>query len=167
MPEHQVLDLSGAEGGEFELIKSDTYSCEIARAEVREIKNQDGKGKLPAGTPMWAIGFRIDEGEYENRWVWRNYIIAPAKIKGKAYEHKAKMDGMLVRFLTDIGYDPEEVTSGSFEADVQDFEGRRCRVTVGQRSWKDPDTGETNVDNEVKGTKPLQAGAESAGGGLL
>lgn len=164
MPEHQVLDLSGAEGGEFELIKSGTYPAEIARAEARATQNA---GKLPKDTPMWAIGFRITDGEYENRWVWRNYIIAPEKVKGKPYEHKAKMDGMLVRFLTDIGYDPDEIKSGSFEADLQDFEGRTCMVVVSRRTWKDPDTGDTNEDNEVKGTKPIKAGSEAAGDGLL
>lgn len=162
MPEdHLVLDLSGADDSGFDPIDSGTYHAEVARAEMRETKNA---GKLPKGTPMIAVGFKITDEQYENRWVWRNYIVAPAKVGSKAYEHKAKMDGMLVRFLTDIGYDPDEVKSSSFAPDLEDFVGRTCRVVVGQRRRKDEATDEVIVENEVKGTKPPSDGNESTGG---
>jgi hypothetical protein len=141
------LDLSGATESSFEAIPSGTY-----RATVKEVTMKQTKGgpeaKLPAGTPMLNVQFRIADGEYENRRMFRSYVIAPDKIKGKKNENKSVTDGILYGFLKAVGYDPDEVKSGNFQLDVNDMAGRACRIKVGQRTYQD------EIQNEVKDVKP-------------
>jgi hypothetical protein len=140
------LDLSGAQESSFEAIPSGTY-----RATVYEVTQKFTKGgpeaALPAGTPMLNVQFRIADGDYENRRLFRSYVIAPEKIKGKKYENKSVTDGILYGFLKAIGYDPDDIKSGAFQLDFADMAGRACRVKVGQRVYQ----GETQ--NEVKDVK--------------
>lgn len=184
-----LLDLTENEGGGFDAFSSGTYDAVVYEAKMDEIKNADGKGKLPAGTPMIKVQFKItggpagqfvvEEGKdpktYEagqgedyalnNRRVFRNYIIPPKMIDGQAYEHYALMNGMLVRFLTALGYDEEVVTQPDFDLDLNDLSGQECRIVVGQKSYKDPSSTPEEppvIQNEVKGVKP--AGAPAVGG---
>lgn len=162
------LDLSGADTAGFEALPAGTYNAVVEEAEMEETQGGEN-AKLPAGTPMIAVTFKVTDDEEvtverdgqkktfstKDRRAWRRYIIAPAKVNGKAYEHKAKMDGILVRFLTGIGYNAEEVTSGDFNLDVEDFTGRECRIVLGIREY------EGNLQNEVKGVKPVGSKAGS------
>lgn len=145
------LDLSGATESSFEAIPSATYRATVFEATMKATKGGP-EAKLPAGTPMLNIQFRINDGEFENRRLFRSYVIAPAKIKkdGKSVnnENKGVTDGILYGFLKAIGYDPDAIKSGDFQLDLNDMAGRPCRVKVGQREYK----GETQ--NDVKDVKP-------------
>lgn len=153
-----VLDLSGADTTGFDPIPAGTYAATVFKADMKETKGGEN-AKLPAGTKMINVQFRIsDEEEYVNRRVFRQYVIAPAKVDGKKYEHKAMMDGMLARFFESIGYSMEEITSGNFNMDLGDFAGRECRVTLKIVTYN----GEQK--NEVTGVKPAQ---EAESGGIL
>jgi hypothetical protein len=109
--------------------------------------------KLPAGTPMLNVQFRISEGEHENRRVFRSYVIAPAKIKDPETgrnvnnENKKVTDGILYGFLKAVGFDPDELKSGDFNLDFDELSGRPVRVKVGTREWN----GQTQ--NDVKDVK--------------
>lgn len=185
-----LLDLSQASDTSFDPFSSGTYDAVVYEAKMDEIKNKDGNGKLPAGTPMIKVQFKITGGpagnefpedgvgdakpfeagsgeDYKlfNRRVFRNYIIPPAKLDGKKYEHYEMMNGMLVRFLTSLGFTEEEVKAGDFDLNLEDLAGRECRVVVATKQYKpDPENEPDKVitQNEVKGTKP--AGAPAVGG---
>src|ERR1051325_3030194 len=123
------LNLAGADLKGFDPIDSGTYNATVFNVELKETKGGED-AKLPAGTPMWNVQFRISQEPYENRRVFRQFVIAPAVVDGKPYEHKAKMDGILVRFLMAIGYSQDEITSGDFNPSFEDMAGRECRVVV-------------------------------------
>lgn len=164
-----VLNLAGADmtAGDFEPIPSATYPCSVVRFETKFTKGGEEK-KLPEGTPMFNVGLKVSEGQYENRWLWRSLIIAPAKVNGKAYEHKKMMDGMLARFFTALGFTEEEVTSGSFDtSDPETFIGRGCAVVVGQKMKYGCDPENPEYENVVKGFKPLTAITSGAASGGL
>jgi hypothetical protein len=152
-----ALNLAGAEMGGFDAIPADTYDAAIQEVTMTAIKGEDGT--LPKGTAGLNVQFRVVGGDYDNRRVFNNYWIAPAKIDGKKYEKKAMMDGMLSRFFIAIGYDEAEVTSGTFEPDLDDLVGRECRVVVGQREYLN------EMQNTVKNVKPV--GAESTTSSLI
>ena len=165
-----TLNLTGADmsAGDFDPIASGTYPAVITRFE--QSFTQGGENaKLPGGTPMFNVGFAIKEGATDKegnpvggRWVWRNFIVAPAQVDGKPYEHKKRMDGQLARFFTAIGYTEEQVTSGDFSIDADDIVGRECAVVV--QKYMNDYKGEW--DNKVNGVKPISS-IESAGiGGL-
>jgi hypothetical protein len=161
-----ALNLTGADmsAGDFDPIPSGTYPATVTRFEENFTKGGED-AKLPAGTAMFNVGFCINEGTTDKegnnvggRWVWRNYIVAPAKVDGKPYEHKKRMDGQLARFFTAVGYTDEQVTSGDFAVDADDIVGRECAVVVQKyhNSYKD------EMDNKVNGVKPIGS-IETAG----
>jgi hypothetical protein len=141
------LNLAGADTKGFAAIPSDTYDCAVQA--VTDVAIKGDSGTLPKGTPGISVQFRVVGGEYDNRRLFNNYWIAPAKIGGKAYDKKAMMDGMLAKLFIALGYDEEEVTGGDFDPDYEDVVGRECRVVVGQKEYE----GETQ--NTVKAVKPV------------
>lgn len=162
----EVLNLAGADLKGFEAMDSGVYPATVYEVTLKEIS---GKGALPAGTPMWNVQFRIADGhEYENRRCFRTYTIAPTEVDGQPYEHKAKMDGMIARFLMDIGYTEAEVTGGKFKPDFDDMEGRPVGVVVKRKQKYNTRPEDNEWDNEVSGTKPIdQVHAASEDDGLL
>lgn len=182
------INLSNADtsGGEFTPIKPGTYPAIVFEAEWGETQGSAGS-KLPKGTPFINVQLKVDttdaadiDGKELNgvdRRVFTRYINAPEKINGKKYEHKAMMDGMLVRFLEAIGYPKDEVMSeDGFEPDLSDFGGRECSVTLAVEEYipNDPDYDENDEPikrkrNVVKGVKKAGAGRGAVGkvGGII
>ena len=147
-----TLDLSGADLKGFEPVPAGSYPCRVYEASKGET---GGQGKLPAGTPKLMVTFVVTEGEYESRRFWSNYSIPPAD-----YEKAAQLKGMLVRFLTALGYDEKKLTSGKFNLDVDDLVGRECVVTVKVEPRFGGEEGE--MTNAVSGVKP--AGSKTTAG---
>jgi hypothetical protein len=167
-----LLNLADADLSGFEAVLAGTYE-----AQVHEVtwKETSGKGKLPKGTPMLNVQFKLDGTDEEgksvkNRRVFYTLVIPPEKINGKAYEHAGMMKANLVRFLIAIGYSKEEVMGGSFDPDPDDMKGRNCRVVVARREYVpegvDPETNpeDVQIQNEVKSVKPP---SDEQGSGLL
>lgn len=145
------LNLSNADVKGFDAIPANTYDATVYEVSMGETKGGEGS-KLPGGTPFLNVQFKIDGGEYDNRRVFRKFIIPPAKVNGKAYEHKAMMEGMLVKFFLAIGYDEAEVTGEDFEPELEDLVGRECRVTVKYRE-ADEEKGYP-ASNDVTAVRP-------------
>lgn len=145
-----TLDLSDAQ--KFEPAPAGSYPCTIYEASMGEVS---GQGKLPAGTPKLQVTFRVTEGEYADRRFWGNYAIPP-----NDYDKAPQLKGMLVRFLTAVGYDEKKLTSGKFNLDVEDLTGRECVVTVKVEPRYGGEEGE--MTNTVTGVKP--AGSATTGG---
>lgn len=150
-----VLNLAGADLKGFDAVPSGVYPAAVFEVTIKETKGGEN-AKLPAGTPMWNVQFRIpDDHEYENRRFFRSYVIAPSEINGQPNKNKAKTDGMIARFLIDIGYTEAEITSGKFKPDFDDMQGRPVGIVV-NRKMKYNSTPEQDLwDNEVVGTKPI------------
>lgn len=182
------INLSNADttGGDFTPLKPGTYPATIFEAEWGEL--QGGPGKvLPKGTPFINVQFKVDtteavdiEGKELNgsdRRVFTRYNIAPEKIGNKKYEHKEKMDGMLVRFLTAIGYESDQVMhEDGYDPDLEDFGGRECSVVLAVEEYlpNDPDYDDNDEPikkrrNVVKGVKKAGAGRGAVGkvGGII
>lgn len=155
------LDLSGASESSFEALPSAWYNATIFDVEMRATKGGP-EAKLPAGTPMMAVQFRIADGEYENRRVFTQFVIAPAKIVDKDTNkkvdnpNKGTSDGILYGFLKAVGFDPDEIKSGNFNLDFDEMKGRALRIKLGQREYNG------NIQNEVKGTKAAGEDTQSA-----
>lgn len=164
-----LLDLSGADTKGFEALDAGAYEAEVFNVENKATKGGEN-AKMPEGTPMLNVQFRIlgrkgetigEDSEVYNRRVFNSFVIAPEKIGGKKYEHKAMMDGQLVRFFKSIGYDEAEVMSGSFDPDFEDMKGRSCTLTVSKEEYP---KGSGEYQNRVKGIKPSDG---SDGSGIL
>ena len=182
------INLSNADtsGGDFTPIKPGSYPASVFEAEWGETQGSSGS-KLPKGTPYINVQFKVDttdavditgkELNGSDRRVFRSYIIAPEKIGNKKYEHKEMMDGMLVRFLTAIGYSSDEVMAeDGHDPDLADFGGRECSVVLAVEEYlpNDPDYDENDEPikkkrNVVKGVKKAGAGRGAVGkvGGII
>lgn len=159
-----VLDLSKADTSGFEPMDSGTYDATVFEVTLKETKGGP-EAKLPKGTPMWNVQFRIGnqtKPEYENRRCFRQYVIAPARVDGKVNDKKAVSDGMIVKLLTDMGYNEDDVKSGKFNPDFADMAGRPVRVTVKKKIKYGSNPDDNEFDNEVVGTKP--ASGSTTGG---
>lgn len=157
MPDGMALNLSGADLSGFKALDSGPYDCTVYDTDWIEIK-EDSDGKLPPGTPGLKVQFKVDnEAEFGTRYFWTNYWIAPADYDK---DKKAKLDGMLARFLMAVGYSEDEITNGKFKLDKDDLIGRECVVVVGQKpSYNDPE----QMENVVKNVRPRSANLSEAG----
>lgn len=147
----EVLDLSGAKVGGFDVIPPNWYEAVVFEVTPIEIENEDGK--LPMGTPGYNIQFKVDGGEYDNRRVFNRFYLPAA---GEYDEDKRKtMLGRFADFLVAAGYSEKEITSGKFKFDTEDATGRSLRISVGQDKSGDYNT--------VRNYKPVGANVEEAG----
>ena len=167
-----LLDLTEREDAQFEPIPAGKYLATVFEAEERLT---GGGGKLPEGTPMIAIQWRIDEAmfpteegstgnAFENRRVFSQNVIPPKEINGAPYKNYKMMNGIIFRLLASIGYTDEQLNSGTFELDYDDMKDRKAIITVGRYEYEDPDTAEKTVRNNVKGFRPVK---ESETSGIL
>jgi Protein of unknown function (DUF669) len=163
------LNLGDADTSGFQPMEPGRYNATIFDVTLDAVKNASGLGKMPAGTPMVKVQFRIEDEPYVNMRAWANYIIPP-----NDYDHakSAKIKGMFVNFLVAIGEPEEKVRSGGYDPDLEDFKGRECVVVLGKEQRRDQNgnTIEGEYNNPVKGVKPagsLAGGSGDSGGGLL
>lgn len=160
-----LLDLTEREEMSFEPVPAGKYRASIYDAEER---STGGSGKLPEGTPMIAIQWKLEEALFEtqenieNRRVFSQNVVPPKEINGEPYKNYKMMNGMIFRLLESIGYTEEELSAGDFELDYDDMKGREAVITVGRYSYKDPDTDEETIRNNVKGFRPVRE-AETTG----
>src|SRR4051794_30340494 len=122
-----LLNLSENEQRDFDAIAPGRYFAEVYECEMRET----GGGKLPKGTPMIWIHFKVtgrvgeddgpsDESQFYNRRLFRNLIVPPETLDGKPYKSFKQFNGMIVRFFVALGYDEDEVTGGDFDPDLDE-----------------------------------------------
>ena len=148
-----VLDLSGADTSGFEPLPTGQYNCNVYEVEMTEVS---GSGKLPAGTPMVKVQFKVKDGEeHAGHPIWTNY-----PLPDKNYENHAKTVGNFVNFLVALGEDKEKVKSKGFDTNKLDsLQGRECVVRVTKEEYP-KDSGD--FTNRVKGVKA--AGSGTSGG---
>jgi hypothetical protein len=165
------LNLSDADTRGFEAFEAGRYNAEVFEMKMDAVKNTSGQGKMPAGTPMIKVQFKITDEDlkeklgYEPR-VFAQYIIPPKDYdKGKA----AKIKGMMVRFFVALGTSEDQVKSAKFDPDFEDYIGRGCVVVVGKEPKKNAqgEVIEGEYNNPVKGVKPAGSASGSSGSGLL
>ena len=157
------LDLSGADTSGFEPVPSGLYKGTVYEAEWQAVKNEGGK--LPVGTPMLNVQFRLEEKvgspdmKVENRRVFTKYMLP-----GEGYdaEKTARMKGMFVNFLKNLGYDEKKITKPGFNLDLEELKGKELCLLLGVQ----PENAEKGyaAQNTVKGTKPADAAAASSTG---
>lgn len=152
-----TLDLSGADLKGFEPVPAGSYPCRVFEASMGET---GGAGKLPEGTPKLMVTFVVTEGEYEKRRFWGNYSIPPAD-----YINAPQLKGILVRFLTALGYDQKKLVSGKFNLDVDDIVGKECVVTVKVEPRYGGEEGE--MTNTVTGVKAAGSATGNNEAGLI
>jgi len=158
------LDLSGADLTGFDPVPSGQYKVEVFEFKPVKIDKEDGK--LPEGTPGYAVQLKVvgdtegaegEDYEYFNRRVFtRFYLPGGDYDKSKA----ARMKGMFVKFLLAVGYDEAEVTGGAFSVDPDDVVDRECVATLGIQ----PEQGGYPAQNKVNSFKSLQEVAASSSG---
>jgi hypothetical protein len=159
------LNLADADLKGFEAVEPGRYNAEVFEITMDAVKNASGTGKMPAGTPMVKVQFKLTDPEVENKRAWVQYVIPPDSYDpNKA----AKLKGMLARFFMALGDSEESVMSGSFDPDFEDYIGRGCVVVLGKEQRRD---GQGNLiadefNNPVKGVKPAGsiAGVEASSG---
>lgn len=149
-----ILDLSGADTSGFEALPTGAYDCTVYEVEMTEVS---GSGKLPAGTPMVKVQFRVKEGEeHAGHPIWTNY-----PLPDKNYENHAKTVGNFVNFLVAVGEDADKVKSKGFDqSKLGTLEGRECVVRVTREEYP-KDSGD--YTNRVKGVKPAGSAKGKAG----
>ncbi len=139
------LDSLNLTGDEKDLIEAGPQNAEIVEVTEKQTK---GGGKLPEGTPMLNVRFKVTDGQYAKRNFFRTFVIPPEKIKGKPYEHYNMMLAQVVDFLKAVGYSKDEIKSGAYK-DFDTFRGRLCTIVIGIQN--SDEYGESNV---VKAVRP-------------
>lgn len=162
------LNLADADTRGFEALDPGRYNAVIHEMTMDAVKNVSGQGKMPAGTPMIKVQFRItdDINGSTNRRVFSQFIIPP---KDYAEGPSQKMKGMLVRFLVALGEDESKVRAKNYSPDFEDFKAREIVVVLGKEPKKDQNGNviEDEFNNPVKGYKPAGSLVGSGDGGLL
>jgi hypothetical protein len=147
------LNLQDADLTGFDAIDPGRYNAEIFQMSMDAVKNTSGTGKMPAGTPMIKIQFKITDPPVDNRRVFLTYVIPPADYDASK---AAKMKGMIVRFFMAMGHSEEEVRNPNFDPQFDEYVGRPCVITVSKEP-KRTMQGEIIPDefnNSVKGVRP-------------
>lgn len=161
-----TLNLADADmsAGDFEPIPAGSYEGHVHEVTAVEIEHDNGK--LPMGTPGYNIQFRVDGGKYDNRVVFKRYYLPGADYDS---EKRKKSLGIFANFLIALGYEREEVLSGSFQSDPTDWIGKQVKFSVKIRpATKDEDGNEVYAaQNEITSVKPFNAGGNSTQAGVL
>lgn len=146
----EVLDLSGAKLGQFDLLPTDWYDVIIF--EITDIEKDNDEGVLAEGTKGYNVQFKVEGGELDNRRVFNRFYLPE---KGQHPDEGKRMT-MLGRFgdlLKAAGYSEKDLTSGKFKFDKNDATGRPLRISVGEK----------NGYNTVRNYKPIGENVEEAG----
>jgi hypothetical protein len=158
------LNLSDADLKGFEALEPGRYNATVFEMSMDAVKNTSGQGKLPAGTPMVKIQWRLTEdnqdsggNSLENRRVFSTYPIPP-----KEYDPKkaATMKGILARVFIALGDEEKDVLNNKFDPDFEDYLGREAVITVSRTEKRTAD-GQVVPDewnNRVTGVKPAGSG---------
>jgi hypothetical protein len=159
-----VLDLSSADTTGFTPLDSGTYDCELFEHKWDATKggtNPDGTPKkMPAGTPLLKLQFKVIEPEFDNRRLFDQFVIPPNDYDK---EKADKMKGALVRFFVAMGMEEAQVKSASFNINeaLNNLYGEPVRVTVGQEVIPyGARAGE--ISNPVKGYKTMESADDVA-----
>jgi hypothetical protein len=163
------LNLADADLKGFDALDPGRYNAEVFEMKMDAVKNTSGTGKMPAGTPMVKIQFRLtsdangNEQGILNRRAFVTYVIPPKDYdKAKA----AKLKGMLARFFIALGDSEDAVLGKGFDPDFEDYVGKECVVILGREPKKDMGGNviEGEYNNPVKGVKPAGSIGSSSGG---
>src|SRR5262245_47551496 len=171
------LNLSDADLSGFEPIEPGRYNAEVFEITMDAVKNTSGEGKMPSGTPMVKIQFKLTGNDpviladgktmdIENRRVFTQFVIPPKEYdKAKA----SKMKGMLARFFIATGDEEELVLNKDFDPDFEDYKGRPVVVVLGKEQKRDRQGNvvEGEYNNPVKGIKPAGSIVGTTESGLL
>lgn len=164
------LNLADADLSVFEAIEPGRYNAVVHEIKLDAVKNTSGTGRMPAGTPMIKIQYRLTDEGVDNRRVFQTLVIPPADYDAAK---AAKMKGMIVRFFVALGFPEDTVLNKKFNIDdaLLDAQGRECVVQVGKEPKKDAQGNvvEGEWNNPVKGVKPAGSATTSGetSGGLL
>jgi hypothetical protein len=166
------LNLSDANLKGFEALDPGRYNAEVFEITMDAVKNTSGTGKMPAGTPMVKVQYKItsnaagDTEGIENHRAWQTFVIPPADYDEKKAQN---MKGMLARFFIALGTPEETVLSKKFEPDFEDYVGLPCVVVLGKEPKKDMQGNvvEGEFNNPVKGVKPAGSLAGQEAGSLI
>lgn len=154
------LNLSDGDTSGFEALDAGRYPATVFEIKIDSVKNKDGQGKMPAGTPMIKVQYRLSGEGVENRRVFQQFVIPPV---GYDPDAARKLKGMLINFFIATGDTEEQVRSSDFDPDYEDYIGREVVVVLSKKEYP-PNSGE--YQNNVTGVKP--AGSEvGAASGLL
>src|SRR4029077_7395724 len=126
-----ILDLSDANTEGFEPLPTGKYQAEIFEITMDETQNPEGK--VPKGTPLMKVQYKVVEEPYENRRLFQQYVIPPPDYPK---DKRAWMLCMLANFFIATGEDEATVKSSNFDPDLDDYKGRRVTVTVAQRTYE-------------------------------
>lgn len=158
-----TLNLADADtsAGNFDPIPAAAYDMHVHEVTPVEIA-EGSNGKLPVGTPGYNIQFRVDGGKYEGRVVFKRFYLP-----GEDYdaEKRRKSLGIFVNFLVAMGYDKDEIMSGSYDNDHTDWVGKEVKVNVKIRAATLNDEGEEvyPAQNEVTSIKPRATAGSALG----
>lgn len=166
------LNLGDANLKGFDAVDPGRYNAEVFEMSLDAVKNASGTGKMPAGTPMIKIQYKLlsdangTTDGIENRRVFQTLVIPPKDYDaGKA----ATMKGMIARLFIALGTAEETVVSDSFNPDFEDYVGLPCVLVLGKEPKKDMSGNvvEGEFNNPVKGVKPAGSLAGSEAGSLI
>lgn len=162
------LNLQDADIKGFDALDPGKYNAEVFAITMDAVKNTDGTGKMPSGTPMIKVQVKIldpridDQLLDQDRRAFTSFSIPPKGYDAK----KAKIiNGMIARFFIALGEPEEKVLSNKFDPNFDDYIGRACVVSLSKEEYP---KGSGEYQNRIKGFKPAgSAGASDSVGGLL
>lgn len=111
----------------FEALPAGTYEARKSGHELKDSKSSNFQ--------YYSVEFTIDEGEFAGRKLWDNYSMNPKAL----FAMKAALRACQVD--VSASQDTDELWD---EAD-----GAPVRLVVKQRTYKDPDTEEEKIQNDI------------------
>jgi hypothetical protein len=165
------LNLADADLKGFDALEPGRGNAEVFEMKMDAVKNTSGTGKMPAGTPMIKVQFRLTENNeegLENRRLFSQYIIPP---EGYDQKKSQMMKGMVARLFIALGDEESTVLSKKFDPDFEDYVGRECVVSWSKKPKQTSDGAiiPDEYNNPVTGVKPAGSltGGNGTEGGLL
>lgn len=158
------LNLGDADLKGFAALDAGRYNAEVFEIKWDATKNPEGK--MPVGTPMMKVQFRVLEPKIDDkiidqdRRVFTQFVNPPLDYDKKK---RSIMTGMIARFFVAIGEDEKKVLSGKFDPDFDDLKGRPCVVVLSKKPKYGTEPEDNEWENEVKGVKPASAGVGTSG----
>jgi hypothetical protein len=137
--------LRDAKGASYEALPSGDYDVEVAQADAT---------RASSGKPMIKAQMSVLFGPHQGRRVFNNFVLSLENPQAVAifFRHMRSF-GLTDEFFASLG------TASGLEPVASALQGRRARLTLGQREWN----GEPR--NEVNAVKPYTGAPAVAGPG--
>jgi len=139
------VNLSGVETGKFDPIPAGRYHLKLTDGEWKEV----GEQAKNAGADMYNAEFTVQDGEFQGRKVWTNFLFIDSSV------------WRIKQFLEATGKFTDDQLAGELDVDFQDLMGSDVVANIKVR----PETDQYDASNDIRKFLPADSPVSSGSGG--